>query len=130
HEHVLKPLVTYHLPRPYVDACGYVRLGDQCCGRAVEHRKPWIVSDMLTDPLFVSARDAAAVSPIRAGFSVPVMTDSRDCIGSLGCHYTEPYTPGEQQIKANETWALMIADVISQYQKQSADGDVLSDLYS
>ncbi len=49
-DRVLRPLVTYGLPPAYVEACGDVRIGDQCCGRAVEHRKPWIVSDMLSDP--------------------------------------------------------------------------------
>src|ERR1039458_5199192 len=32
-EKVLKPLVTYGLPAAYVEACGNVRVGDQCCGR-------------------------------------------------------------------------------------------------
>jgi hypothetical protein len=52
--------------------CGDVRVGDQCCGRAVLHKKPWIVANMLTDPLFASAGDSVADYPIRAGFSVPV----------------------------------------------------------
>src|SRR4051794_22242245 len=72
-EKVLTPLVTYGLPSTYVEACGNVMIGDQCCGRAVEQGKPWIVSDMLTDPLFASAKAAASVSPIRAAFSVPVI---------------------------------------------------------
>jgi GAF domain-containing protein len=83
-EKVLKPLVTYGLPAAYVEACGNVRVGDQCCGRAVEHRKPWIVSDMIEDPLFASAKSAALVSPIRAGFSVPVISADGECVGARG----------------------------------------------
>jgi putative methionine-R-sulfoxide reductase with GAF domain len=82
-ENVLKPLVTYGLPEAYIEQCGNVRIGDQCCGRAVKHRKPWTVSDMLSDPLFESAREAAMKSPIRAGFSVPVIDENGDCLGSL-----------------------------------------------
>jgi GAF domain-containing protein len=83
---VLKPLVTYGLPREYVEACGNVPIGDQCCGRAVKHLKPWLVSDMLSDPLFASGKDAAERSPIRAAFSVPVVNSTGECFGSLACH--------------------------------------------
>jgi GAF domain-containing protein len=112
---VLKPLVTFGLPPAYVEACGNVRIGDQCCGRAVEHRKPWIVSDMLTDPLFASARDAALLSPIRAAFSVPVIDEAGECFGSLACHYGETHFPSPEEIERNTTWAGMIAHVLTQY---------------
>lgn len=115
HDHVLKPMVTFGLPSEYVEACGNVRIGDQCCGRAVQHRKPWIVSDMLADPLFASARDAALRSPIRAAFSVPVIDDRNNCLGSLACHYGEPHSPSHEEIERNTIWAGMIAHIISQY---------------
>lgn len=121
-ENVLKPLVTYGLPPAYVEACGNVGVGDQCCGRAVLHRKPWIVSDMLEDPLFASARAAALVSPIRAGFSVPVINQDGECLGSLACHYSAPFTPSSEQIERNQTWATMIAYVIDQFKSSAATG--------
>jgi GAF domain-containing protein len=116
---VLKPLATFGLPEQYVQACGDVRVGDQCCGRAVQQRKPWIVSDMLEDPLFASAKQAAQVSPIRAGFSVPVIDESGNCLGSLACHYDRPHLPGKEDIERNEIWASMIAHVISRYSGQA-----------
>lgn len=126
-ENVLKPLVTYGVPEAYVEACGDVRIGDQCCGRAVHYRKPWIVSDMLKDPMFESAKAAALVSPIRAGFSVPVIAQSGECLGALGCHYSEPYMPSAEQIGRNHNWAAMIADAICTYKESpgahSAQGD-------
>jgi len=114
-DQVLKPLVTFGLPSEYVEACGNVRIGDQCCGRAVEHRTPWVVSDMLTDPLFASAKDAALRSPIRAAFSVPVVNEAGECFGSLACHYGEPHVPSREEIERNTSWAGMIAHVISEY---------------
>lgn len=114
-EEVLKPLVTFGLPAEYVRACGNVRIGDQCCGRAVQHREPWVVSDMLTDPLFASAKDAALRSPIRAAFSVPVISEAGECLGSLACHYGEPHTPLKDEVERNKTWAAMIAHIISQH---------------
>lgn len=47
-DHVLKPLVTHGLPESYVKLRGNIPIGEQCCGRAVHHRKLWVVSDMLT----------------------------------------------------------------------------------
>jgi len=125
-ERVLKPFVTYQLPDDYVAACGFVRVGDQCCGRAVQMRKPWIVSDMLSDPLFASARKAAEVSPIRAGFSVPVTNGNNECIGSLACHYSEPYTPRPEQIEKNELWASMISHAISEYRAATRSEDAIA----
>jgi len=119
-QRVLRPLITYGLPASYIAACGPVRIGDQCCGRAVEHRRPWIVSDMLTDPLFATARSAAEVSPIRAAFSVPAIAEDGECLGSLGCHYGEIYTPTAEQIRNNEVRASMIAHTISKYKDAHA----------
>ena len=42
---------VYNLPEEYIAGIGTVRVGSQSCGRAVEHKKPWIVTDMLQDPL-------------------------------------------------------------------------------
>jgi GAF domain-containing protein len=117
----LKPVITYGLPASYVEACGEVTIGDQCCGRAVQHRKPWMVQDMLSDPLFASAKSAALVSPIRAAFSVPVMDEAGACLGSLACHYRDVHVATPSEIKGNETWARLIAHAISQHQAPLAD---------
>jgi GAF domain-containing protein len=114
-ENVLKPLVTYGLPLAYLEACGEIRIGDHCCGRALKHRRPWIVFDMLTDPLFEVARAAAVVSPIRAAFSVPVIDDKHECLGSLACHYDRIHTASREEIDRNGTWAGLIAHAMSQY---------------
>ena len=46
----LHPWYVYGLSPEYVAACGPVRIGEQCCGRAVAFKKPWVVGNMLTDP--------------------------------------------------------------------------------
>lgn len=75
---VLRPYVIYNLPEEYIAGIGPVRVGSQCCGRAVEAKAPWIVADMLEDPLFADGRGGAEDSPIRAGFSVPVFSWPRE----------------------------------------------------
>ena len=105
---VLRPCIVYNLPEEYVAGIGEVRVGSQCCGRAVESRKPWIVTDMLQDPLFAAGREGAANSLIRAAFSVPVFEDG-DVIASLACHYTVPHVPSALDIDRNEHFARLIA---------------------
>jgi len=105
---VLRPHIIYNLPKEYIAGGGAVRIGTQCCGRAVEHKKPWIVTDMLKDPLFSEGRDGAKASMIRAAFSVPVL-DGDQAIASLACHYTSPYDPSKLDIERNEVFAKLIA---------------------
>lgn len=105
---VLRPYVVYNLPEEYIAGIGPVRVGSQCCGRAVQFKKPWIVTDMLLDPLFAGGRDGAEKSLIRAAFSVPVF-DGDKVIASLACHYTRPHTPSAVDIERNEHFAKLIA---------------------
>jgi len=112
-EGVLKPAVILGLPESYVRGCGNVRIGDQCCGRAVAHKQPWIVTDMQTDPLFASARQASVESGIRAGFSVPVLDSAGECIACLGCQYSHAFTPSNYDIERNVLYATLIASAVS-----------------
>jgi len=108
---VLRPYIVYNLPKEYIAGIGAVRIGSQCCGRAVEHKKPWVVTDMLEDPLFAEGRDGARTSIIRAAFSVPVF-DEENVIASLACHYTAPHTPSKFDIDRNQFFAKLIAIVL------------------
>jgi|UPI00047AD600 GAF domain-containing protein len=105
---VLRPYIICNLPVEYIRGIGPVRVGSQCCGRAIEHKKPWIVSDMLTDPLFEEGRAGAVASPIRAAFSVPVL-DGDIPIASLACHFTEPHTPSDLDIERNQVFANLFS---------------------
>ncbi|HEX7894641.1 MAG TPA: GAF domain-containing protein [Terriglobales bacterium] len=109
----LYPYVIYNLPKEYIEGIGPVRVGTQCCGRAVEHKRPWVVTDMLTDPLFADGRAGAEASPIRAGFSVPVF-DGERVVGSLACHYENPYTPTPWDIERNESFAKLIGIALTE----------------
>jgi GAF domain-containing protein len=105
---VLRPYIIYNLSRDYIAGIGKVRVGTQCCGRAVESKRPWIVADMLQDPLFADGRDGAIHSPIRAAFSVPVF-DGDTVVASLACHFHAPHTPTTVDIERNEHFARLIA---------------------
>lgn len=111
----LKPFILYGLPDAYVRGCGDVLVGTQCCGRAVQHRRPWVVRDMLTDPLFADGRKAAENSAIRAAFSVPVIDATDTCLGSLACHFHRPHTPSSYDVERNRVFATMIAFAVAKY---------------
>ncbi len=104
----LYPWYVYGLSPEYVEACGPVPVGEQCCGRAVAYKKPWVVSDMLTDPDWIDLRDSISKTEIRAGFSVPVMDGNR-CIASLACHFKQPHAPNAAAIERNQIFATLIA---------------------
>jgi GAF domain-containing protein len=123
----LHPGVVIGLPEAYVKACGPVAVGTQCCGRAVEHKKPWLVTDMLTDPLFADARKAAENTSIRAAFSVPVMTSDGQVLGSLACHYKKPYTATENDIERNQIFAQLIAYALTQDQHPQVETAIAAD---
>ena len=110
----LYPYAIHNLPEEYIKRIGPVRVGTQCCGRAVEHRRPWVVTDMLTDPLFAEGRAGAEDSPIRAAFSVPVF-DGERVIGALACHYENPYTPTPWDIERNESFAKLIGIALIEF---------------
>ncbi len=105
---VLRPYLIYNLPSEYIQGVGNVKIGTQCCGRAVQHCKPWVVTDMLTDPLFADGLAGALASPIRAAFSVPVM-DGDAPIASLAVHFTRPHSPSKLDIERNEVFANLFA---------------------
>jgi GAF domain-containing protein len=105
---VLRPCIIYNLPEEYVTGIGPVLVGTQCCGRAVESGRPWIVTDMLEDPLFADGRKGAANSLVRAAFSVPVL-EGDTAIASLACHFTTPHIPSALDIERNQHFARLIA---------------------
>jgi signal transduction protein with GAF and PtsI domain len=119
----LRPGVVIGLPSDYVRHCGNVPIGEQCCGRAVAHKKPWIVKDMLTDPLFASAREASDRTGIRAAFSVPVINAENEAIASLACHYRTPYAPTNYDIERNRIFATLIAFAMSHRGHRAATPD-------
>lgn len=118
-KHALIPYVTVNLPEIYVVQCGPVAMGDQCCGRAAFQKKQWIVSDMLTDPLFKNARAAAEGSRVRAAFSTPIIESAGHCIGSLACHFFEPHTPSAADLTRNKLWAGLIAHSVEENREPS-----------
>jgi GAF domain-containing protein len=108
-EGVLHPYILLNLPLTYIKGCAEVPVGTQCCGRAVLHKIPWVVEDMWSDPLFSDCRDAAMNSGVRAAFSVPVLSDTGECLGSLASHFREVHRPGQDTLDTIQMMGSLIA---------------------
>lgn len=117
-DNYLKPFVLVNLPPEYTAGCERVGLGEQCCGRAALHKIPWVVEDMLSDPLFIACREAARTAGIRAGFSVPVLDAQGECIGTLASHFREPYRPDAYSLERSKLFAQLIAFAMARYERE------------
>jgi GAF domain-containing protein len=122
---VLIPYILHNLPDTYIAGCAEVPLGSQCCGRAALHHVPWIVSDMWTDPLFVDCREAAMVSGIRAGFSLPVIDAQGKCLGTLASHFRSQYTPSSYDLERQSVFAKLIAFALTRQTCNTSDPDAV-----
>jgi GAF domain-containing protein len=109
YDRALHPYILLNLPDSYLAGCATVPVGTQCCGRAVLHKIPWVVEDMWSDPLFEDCRNAARNSGIRAAFSVPVITDTGECVGSLASHFREVHRPGQDTLETIQMMGSLIA---------------------
>lgn len=110
---VLEPYVLVNFPAEYLKGCSTVALGQQCCGRAALHKTPWVVENMLTDPLFTDCAEAAHAAGFRSGFSVPILAGESNCIGTLGFQYRTPFTPSNHEIDLVSSFCELIAAAIS-----------------
>jgi GAF domain-containing protein len=122
-EKALEPAVVHDLPQSYIDGVGKIAIGTQCCGRAVASGTPWVVADMLTDPLFVDGRAGAEASGIRAVFSVPVRTRSGAIVGALACHYKHVYSPNNRDLERAELYAKLIGYALEELGTVPVAGD-------
>ena len=113
---VLEPYVLVNFPPEYLAGCSTVALGEQCCGRAALHKTPWMVENMLTDPLFSDCAEAAKAAGFRSGFSVPILTADFTCIGTLGFQYRTPFTPSTHTIELVSSFCELIGAAMSKQQ--------------
>jgi GAF domain-containing protein len=117
-DNYLKPFVLVNLPPEYTAGCTQVGLGEQCCGRAALHKIPWVVEDMLRDPLFIACREAARTAGVRSAFSVPILDAQGECIGTLASHFREPFRPDTYVLERSKLFAQLIAFAMARYERE------------
>jgi PAS domain S-box-containing protein len=101
------------LPKAYMDAINGIVIGPSVgsCGTAAHRRKQVIVSDIASDPLWVSYRELALAHSLRACWSTPILSAEGKVIGTFAMYYREPRSPSprDQEIIAQITHLAGVA---------------------
>src|SRR6202162_1204395 len=76
------------LPEAYVKAVNGGRIGQRngSCGTAMYLKRPVVVTDVLTDPLWADYRHLAEICGLRACWSTPILSSQGDVLGSFAMY--------------------------------------------
>ena len=89
--HVAAP----NIPAEYTEQIDGIRIGPNIgsCGAAMWRRQPVVVTDILTDPLWVNYRALASQFGFRACWSSPIISHRNDVLGSFAMYYRSVRSP-------------------------------------
>ena len=87
------------LPKSYTQAIDGAPIGPSAgsCGTAVYRREPVLVSDISTDPLWDKYRGLALAQGLRACWSTPIFSTTREVMGTFALYSREPGNPTAEQ---------------------------------
>src|SRR5438445_119928 len=87
------------LPEAYVKAVDGAPIGPRngSCGTAMYLKKPVVVTDVMTDPLWADYRDLAEICGLRACWSTPIFSHQGDVIGSFAMYRQEQRGPNAEE---------------------------------
>ena len=86
------------LPSTYTEGMGGIVIGPSVgsCGTAAYRREPVIVCDIAADPLWADYRNVALAHGLRASWSTPIFSSSRNLLGTFAILSREPCSPTPQ----------------------------------
>src|SRR6266852_236991 len=92
------------LPKAYTKAIDGLCIGPKAgsCGTAMYRREPFVVTDILQDPLWEPYRALAEPLGFRACWSTPILAHSGKALGSFAMYYREPRSPSPAETRALE----------------------------
>ncbi len=93
-----------HLPEAYVKAVDGAAIGPRngSCGTAMYTRRPVVVSDVLTDPLWTDYRALAEICGLCACWSTPILSPKGDVLGSFAMYRQEKRGPRPEETRLTE----------------------------
>jgi PAS domain S-box-containing protein len=111
------------LPEAYSKALDGAPIGPAAgsCGTAAYRRERVIVRDITTSDLWADYRDLAEEHGLRACWSVPIITNADQLVGTLAVYYREPREPrpGETDF-ATDSGAALAAIAIQRVRTEEA----------
>jgi PAS domain S-box-containing protein len=110
------------LPEAYNQAIDGIAIGPQVgsCGTAVYHGQQVIVSDIASDPLWVDFRDLALSHSLRACWSTPIFSTSRQVLGTFAVYYRHPRRPSSSDLRIIERATHLAGIAIERKQMEEA----------
>lgn len=108
-----------NLPEAYVNAVNGAPIGPRngSCGTAMFTRRPVVVTDVLTDPLWADYRELAQICGLRACWSTPILSPRGDVLGSFAMYRQETRGPRAEEQRLTEI-ATYIAGIAIDRQRQ------------
>jgi PAS domain S-box-containing protein len=111
-----------NLPELYVKAVDGAPIGPRAgsCGTAMYTRRPVVVTDVLTDPLWADYRDLAKISELRACWSTPILSSKGEVLGSFAMYRKESRGPRAEETRLTEV-ATHLARIAIERQRAQAE---------
>src|SRR6266481_2122736 len=108
-----------NLPEAYVKAVDGAPIGpcNGSCGTAMFTRKPVIVTNVMTDPLWRDYRDLARICGLRACWSTPILSPQGEVLGSFAMYRQETRGPQPEETRLTQI-ATHIAGIAIDRQRQ------------
>ncbi len=110
------------LPHDYNQAIDGLQIGPTAgsCGTAAYLKKPVIVSDTLSDPLWADFRDLAQKYELRACWSTPILSQQGEVLGTFAMYYREVRSPSAYELQLIEKTAHIVSLAIERTQATQA----------
>jgi PAS domain S-box-containing protein len=107
-----------NLPEAYVKAVDGAPIGPRngSCGTAMYLRRPVVVEDVLTDPLWADYRNLAEICGLRACWSTPILSPHGDVLGSFAMYRQENRGPYPEELRLTQI-ATHIAGIAIERQR-------------
>src|ERR1700704_122397 len=107
-----------NLPETYVKAVGGAPIGPRngSCGTAMYLRRPVVVKDVLTDPLWADYRTLAENCGLRACWSTPILSPHGEVLGSFAMYRQETRGPEPEELRLTQI-ATHIAGIAIERQR-------------
>jgi PAS domain S-box-containing protein len=106
------------LPEAYVKAVNGAPIGpcNGSCGTAMYLKRPVVVTDVMTDPLWANYRHLAEICGLRACWSTPILSSQGDVLGSFAMYRQERRGPNAKEAHLTEV-ATHIAGIAIERQR-------------
>ncbi|WP_432003215.1 SpoIIE family protein phosphatase [Streptomyces sioyaensis] len=110
------------LPAFYNAAVDGIEIGERVgsCGTAAFLRRPVIVADIATDPLWEDYRELAEQAGVAACWSTPIMGASGRLLGTFAMYHRTPKAPNDKDVTLSSAFARIAALAIERHQAKEA----------